>query len=131
MKEVFKKHSCILLIIFFVISCNSQPKVPSIEVKDLHEIMSSDSNLVILDVRTPQELIGPLGKLEGVINIPVQELSERVDELSEYNNKTIAVICRTGNRSTYSTKILIENNFAAYNVLGGMKDYRSKYGVKK
>ena len=89
----------------------------------LKEAMASDSNLVILDVRTPQELVGQHGQIKGVINIPVQVLSQRVNELEGYKDKNIAVICRSGNRSVMATKIMQAKGFNAKNVLGGMKAY--------
>jgi rhodanese-related sulfurtransferase len=46
-----------------------------------------------------------------------------MDELKPYKDKDIAVICRTGNRSTTGTEILVENGYKARNVLGGMVAY--------
>lgn len=95
----------------------------NLSVQQLREEMKSNDNLIILDVRTPAELDGPLGHIDGVINIPVQELEERLGELEEYKSNDIAVICRTGNRSGVATKILLQNGFKAKNVLGGMTEY--------
>jgi len=87
--------------------------------------MKNDSTLIILDVRTPVELIGPLGKIEGVINIPVQELESRLNELSVYKSNNIAIICRSGNRSGFATTILQAHGYKAKNVLGGMIQFRA------
>lgn len=124
------KYIFVFIVALFLVSCNVKPDVPSLTMEKFVEKKDADSNLIILDVRTPKELVGPLGKLENVKNIPVQELSGRVEELEKYRDKTIAVICRTGNRSTFATKILIDNGYDAYDVLGGMKEYRSNYGDK-
>jgi sulfur dioxygenase len=86
--------------------------------------MKSDTNLVILDVRNPEELRGPLGQINGVINIPVQVLEHRIHELDKYKDKHIAVICRTGHRSGIATNYLRGKGFNAANVLGGMAAYR-------
>ena len=101
-----------------------QDKDSTMTVQDLKKLMKDDSTLVILDVRTPAELVGPLGKIDNVINIPIQELEIRIGELSEYKDKGIAVICRSGNRSNTGTMILCENGFNAKNVLGGMIEYK-------
>jgi len=90
---------------------------------ELKEAMAVDSNLVILDVRTPEELVGEHGQIEGIINIPVKVLGKRVKELEGYKDKNIAVICRSGNRSVTATKIMQANGFNVKNVLGGMKVY--------
>ncbi|MCZ7602915.1 MAG: rhodanese-like domain-containing protein [Melioribacteraceae bacterium] len=122
------KFTIIALLVLITTSCAQRPNVPSITIEEFIEKIETDTSLVILDVRTPQELVGPLGKIESVINIPVQELSDRVSELEKYKGKNIAVICRTGNRSTFATKILIENGHKAENVLDGMVKYRKIKG---
>ena len=106
------------------LGCAQQDKDSTITIQDLKKLMNDDSTLVILDVRTPAELTGSLGKIDNVINIPIQELEDRIGELSKYKDKEIAVICRSGNRSNTGTKILRENGYKAKNVLGGMIEYR-------
>jgi rhodanese-related sulfurtransferase len=59
-----------------------------------------------------------------VFNIPIDELEERINELNEYKEYDIAVICRSGRRSERGTNILNENGFNAKNVVGGMQEYR-------
>ena len=110
----------------FSLSCAQVQKKQSITVDEFREMMKTDSNLVILDVRTPQELEDKsLGHIEGVINIPVQVLESRIDELADYKDKDIAVICKSGHRSSIATKILLEHGFNAINVEGGMLQYRA------
>ena len=124
---MLKKIFLITVFSLFLINinaCAQQVDETNITVKQLKEKMKTDSSLVILDVRTPQELTGNLGQIEGVINIPVQELGKRVGELEKYKNKDLVVICRSGNRSAVATKFLNENGFKAKNILGGMKAYR-------
>lgn len=98
----------------------------SLTVAQLKNEMATDTNLIILDVRTPQELVGELGQIKGVINIPVQVLNQRIGELEKYKDKNIAVICRSGNRSVTATKIMLSNGYKAKNVLGGMKAYNKQ-----
>ena len=95
----------------------------NISASELKQVMAKDSNLVILDVRTPQELVGQHGQIDGVINIPVQVLNQRINEMEKYKDKNIAVICRSGNRSVMATKMMQAKGFNAKNVLGGMKAY--------
>lgn len=96
----------------------------SISVNELKERFGKDTTLVILDVRMPQELTSELGQIEGVINIPLQLLPQEVAKLEKFRKKEIAVICRSGNRSRSATKYLIEKEFNAKNVPGGMIKYR-------
>jgi rhodanese-related sulfurtransferase len=110
--------------IFNVFSKGQVNKDNEISISTLIEEMKSNKSLIIVDVRTPEELIGPLGKIDGVINIPVQEITNKFTELLKYKEKDIAVICRTGNRSRFGTDFLLSKGFKAKNVLGGMVEYR-------
>jgi NADPH-dependent 2,4-dienoyl-CoA reductase/sulfur reductase-like enzyme/rhodanese-related sulfurtransferase len=70
----------------------------------------------LLDVRHPEELA--LEALPGVVNIPVDQLRGRLDELPR--DRDIAVICRSGQRAYYATRILVQNGFSARVMSGGM-----------
>jgi rhodanese-related sulfurtransferase len=113
-----------IVIIISTIACAQKEKKNTMEMNEFIEKYKSDTTLVVLDVRTEQELSGSLGKLDRIINIPVQVLENRIEELSKYKDKDIAVICRTGNRSGVATEILRGKGFNAKNVLGGMVEYR-------
>lgn len=112
-----------LMLLFVSVGCAQDKEFKSISVSELQQEMQTDTNLVVLDVRTPEELTGPLGHIDGVINIPVQTLEERLSELEKYRDRKIAVICRSGNRSSIGTRILLEHGFNAINVSGGMRAY--------
>ncbi|MGE5497716.1 MAG: rhodanese-like domain-containing protein [Syntrophothermus sp.] len=114
----------VMILLFGNFSCSAQEDKESMTVSELKDAMKKDTSLVILDVRTPQELAGPLGKIDEVVNIPVQELESRISELDKYKNKNIAVICRTGHRSGIARKILTEHGIKSRNVKGGMTAWR-------
>ena len=127
------KSSKIILILISImmlnlIACAQQQEDSVISMEEFIEKYNNDSTLIVLDVRTESELSGTLGKLDGVINIPIQKLAERYMELSEYKDQEIDVICRTGNRSGTATQFLREKGFYAKNVLGGMTEYRELEG---
>lgn len=121
MKKIFGVF--VLLFVFNFIGCAQENPAHRMTAVELIEQMKTDSTLIILDVRTPPELTGPLGSIEGVINIPIQELDERMDELENYKSNNIAVICRSGNRSRVGTGMLQEAGYNAKNVVGGMIEY--------
>ena len=108
------------------VGCAQDSTNKSITVNQLGEKMKLNPELVILDVRNPYELEEYLGQIEGAINIPVQELEKRIDELKEYKDREIAVICRSGVRSVTATNILLQNGFNAINIEGGMIRYRAE-----
>ncbi len=117
----------VLILSNFVACAQTVPPENNITVKELKNQIKENPNLIILDVRNQDELKGPLGKIDGVINIPVQDLGNRIAELDKYKDKEIAVICRTGHRSSIGTKILLKNGFKKVeNVEGGMTAYREK-----
>ena len=71
---------------------------------------------VLLDVREPFELA--VEHVPDAINIPMGQLRARMDELPR--DREILVICRSGQRAHYATRILLQNGFQARNLSGGM-----------
>ena len=114
----------IAILMLNLLACAQHKDDSEISMEEFIEKYNSDSTLIVLDVRTESELSGPLGRLDRVINIPIQELDARYLELEEYKDQEIDVICRTGNRSGTATQFLREKGFNAKNVLGGMAEYR-------
>ncbi len=121
-KYIITLVSSIFFISVFAFSQTSDKA--EITVAELLELINSDTKQIILDVRNPDELVGKLGHIAGVINIPVHKLENRLSELNKYKGKKILIICRSGNRSRYATAILNKNGFIAFNVVGGMRAYR-------
>ncbi|VAX19255.1 hypothetical protein MNBD_IGNAVI01-1706 [hydrothermal vent metagenome] len=115
----------LLISLFFTLSCSTSnvTDIKEMSAADLKAEMITDPNLIVLDVRHPEELTGEYGHIAGVVNIPVEELEERINELDKYKNNRIAVICRSGNRSKRGTVILTDHGFNAVSVIGGMKAY--------
>ena len=123
-----KKINLLFLILFIfsigIYGCSTKDSTyKSITVEQLKKEMEENPDMIILDVRTPQELEGPLGHIEGVINIPVQVLEERISELEKYKDKEITVICRSGQRSGIASGILFKKGYKVTNVEGGMRAY--------
>lgn len=78
-----------------------------VTVQEARRLMEDKPGLVILDVRTASEY--EEGHIEGAVNIPVQELGVRFDELSIEGE--LLVYCRTGNRSAQAVDILLDLGF--------------------
>ena len=78
-------------------------------------------DVILLDTRTPFEYMR--GRADGFINIPLDDLRERVGELDK--SKKIYVMCQSGLRSYLATRILMQNGFDAYNFAGGFRLYSS------
>lgn len=120
-----KRNFITLLFLFIAMSFSGCAQTEnSISMKELKEKLKSDKkDFIVLDVRSPQELKGELGKIDIAINIPLPELTRRMDELTPYKEKQIYVVCRSGNRSGVATEDLLKAGYKAKNVSGGMLKY--------
>jgi len=86
------------------------------------EIINRNKDTLIIDVRTEEEY--KLGNIEGSINIPLDELRERINQIPK--DQTIIVYCGTGLRSYIACRILKQNGFdKIYNLSGGYKTYET------
>jgi len=91
----------------------------------LCDSVKAQPGVLLLDVRTTEEFSGKdgghWGHLRNAMNIPVQELARRLNELSAYRSKTVIVYCSHGHRSAQATYLLSQNGFRRVsNMLGGM-----------
>ena len=79
-------------------------------------------NKFLLDVRTPDEY--SLGSLPGAVNIPLDELRDRLAELPK--DKMIYTFCAVGLRGYLAYRILTQHGFdKVRNLSGGLKTYRA------
>ncbi|MGF1719312.1 FAD-dependent oxidoreductase [Vibrio kyushuensis] len=90
------------------------------DAKAIHfdELDSLTDEQIILDVRTPME-IQNFGTLEGAINIPVDELRPRMNELPK--DKEIIILCAVGLRGNVAYRQLVNKGFKAKNLIGGYR----------
>ena len=66
----------------------------------------------IVDVRTQGEFMG--GNVVGSINIPLQEIQQRIDELKDLK-QPLVLCCASGNRSGQATQFLSQMGMECYN----------------
>lgn len=85
-----------------------------------------DGSVTLLDTRTKGEYAG--SHIDGFINIPVDELRERLDELDK--TKPVYIICQSGLRSYIASRILTGNGFNTYNFAGGFRLYEAIHNDK-
>lgn len=75
---------------------------------------------LLLDVRNPGELQNG-GYIDGAVNIPVDELRQRMDELPK--DKEIIIYCQVGLRGNVAYRQLVNNGYKAKNLIGGYRTY--------
>lgn len=91
---------------------------PQVDVESVLEA-PPDRRPIVLDVRTPLEFSA--GHLPGAVNIPVDELRSRMNELAR--DRDIAAYCLVGQRGYLATRILRQAGLMASNIGGGYKTY--------
>ena len=78
-----------------------------------------DGSVTLLDTRTPGEY--SRGHADGFVNIPVDDLRERIGEIP--SGKKVYVMCQSGLRSYIACRILSQNGYDCYNFKGGYRFY--------
>jgi rhodanese-related sulfurtransferase len=68
------------------------------------------------DVRTAQDFVGEQGHIDVATNIPLEDLGERLTEISDYHERPVIAICRTDRKSGKAAEILAQKGFADVHV---------------
>lgn len=91
-----------------------------IDLEELQRKLKANENVAVLDVREPAEYA--FGHIANAINIPLEELDDRIDEV--ITDKELFIICRTGNRSDLAAQKLTEKGIKnVVNVVPGMSQW--------
>ena len=94
---------------------------PMMETEAFRRRRETEKDLLVLDVRTAADFVGEQGHIDGAVNIPVEELQQRMGELGDHLEHPIAIVCRTDRRSAKAALLLTEEGFADVHVVrGGM-----------
>ncbi len=88
---------------------------------DAMEIMESESNYIILDVRTPGEFAA--GHIPGAINVPNESIAEQEPSKLPDKNQLILVYCRSGSRSKRASEKLAKIGYTNIVEFGGINQW--------
>ena len=88
-----------------------------IEASELKRRLDRGEAVTVVDVRGPDEFVGPLGHIATARNIPVAELEGRLAELAGLERGPIVLVCRTDTRSAAAARTLCEAGFTEVHVL--------------
>lgn len=80
-----------------------------------------EGDYTLLDIRVPEEW--NLGEIEGAVQIPLEQLRHRLDELDR--DRHYLVFCAIGVRGYIATRILMQHGFMASNLAGGYAAYNN------
>ncbi|MGB5191358.1 MAG: rhodanese-like domain-containing protein [Polyangiales bacterium] len=92
-------------------------KLTAIRVSSSDARVLVENGALLVDVRSEGEYAD--GGIEGSINIPIQELASRMDELGD-KNREIVVYCQSGGRSAMAKRLLESNGFSKVHDLGSI-----------
>lgn len=106
-KEIFSKKRTI-------------ENINNISYTKMKEILKENSDIIILDVRSPQEYNE--GHINGAINIPEYEIFTKANNILQNRNLKIIVYCKSGNRSKKAIKTFKKLGYEnLYNLEGGIE----------
>lgn len=98
----------------------SMRRGPMIDIPELQQHIAQGDALV-LDVRTADAFIGEQGHIDEALNLPLEELPQRMGEIDAYLEKPVAIVCTTDRRSAQAALLLTRQGFHDVHVVrGGM-----------
>jgi uncharacterized membrane protein YdjX (TVP38/TMEM64 family)/rhodanese-related sulfurtransferase len=90
---------------------------PMKSVDELHGMLNTGVDMRLLDVRSADEFNGEQGHIDGALNIPVEQLGERMDVLSDFQEKPVLIVCRTDKRSAKAARLLTRAGFSDVHIV--------------
>ena len=97
--------------------------VPFVPPKEVKARLDKREDVLLLDVRNPSELTDALGHIRGSVNLPLSELSQKLEEiqprLRAYQDTPIIVLCRTSNRAASAARLLKKAGLPNVSVMAG------------
>ncbi len=98
---------------------------PKLGVETVFDAINEKQDVIILDVRTALEYAR--GKIEGSINIPVDDIETKISAIFPDKNKIMYVYCLSGSRSDLAVTILQKLGYLkAYSMISGLLMWKSK-----
>ncbi|NOQ68684.1 MAG: sulfurtransferase [Gammaproteobacteria bacterium] len=103
-----------------------------LSIANLKQRIDTGEDFLLLDVRTPEDYNGEQGHIAGSLLLPLEQLEQRIDDISDYYEKPVVCICRTDKKSSKAAQILAEKGFADVHVAKmGMTDWiKNNYPVE-
>ncbi len=97
-----------------------------LETDELSALLNAASPPLVVDVRGPGEFSGPLGHIDGALNIPLDQLPTRTAEIPG-GQRPVVLVCHTDRRSAAAAEYLRQAGVPDIAVLrGGMVAWRAQ-----
>lgn len=113
MKSIFA-FATVIWLSFAAQLSNAASEVDVLQAQNMNK-----GGALLLDVREPDEYAA--AHAPNAVLIPLGQLAARLDEISSYKDRPIAVMCRSGRRSGIATNLLQQAGYSQVsNVRGGI-----------
>ena len=117
-----KKLTVLVLSLLLLTGCASGgPSYQQISQEEAARILEQEENILILDVRTPEEFAA--GHIKGAVNLPNEDIGPQNLSLLPDRNQKILVYCRSGNRSKQASQKLAELGYTGILEFGGINTW--------
>lgn len=92
---------------------------------EFEKLVKENKDSLILDVRDAKDY--DKGHIENAINIPVDNIESRIDEIEKYKENDILIYCSIGRKSARAAELLVKKGYnKVYNTVDGVKEYDFK-----
>jgi len=109
------------LVVFLPRLINRLRRIPMIDMVELKRQIDHGEEYLILDVRSSEEFNGEQGHIAGAVNLPLDVLPDRLNEVVTDGERAIILICQADLRSVRAAQILEQQGFTNVHVgKGGM-----------
>ena len=122
-----KKLVFLLLAVMMLTACgqdkeNDQGAVyVNITAEEAKQIMDSEEDYIILDVRTQEEY--DEGHIPGATQISHEEIAEKAEDVLTDKDQLILIYCRSGRRSKIAAEALVDLGYTNIKEFGGISDW--------
>lgn len=99
----------------------SKAEYEQISQEKAKELMDTEKDFVILDVRTQEEYSE--GHIAGAVCVPNETIDGSITEQLPDKNQLILVYCRSGNRSKQASKKLADMGYTKIKEFGGINTW--------
>ena len=116
-----RKVLLIICALCLLISGCSEDSFKHLTHDEARQMIASNPDVIILDVRTPQEF--EKKHIVNAVLLPIEDLREGDFSKIPDKDATILIYCWTGRRAADSAQILVEHGYKHVYEMGGIVDW--------
>lgn len=99
--------------------------VPQISADELKKALDKKENIVLLDVRTPQEFAKK--RIDGSINLPLDRIEAEIAVIITDKNQKVFAYCLSGSRSNIAADTMIKLGYCqVFSLTSGLLAWGAK-----